>query len=808
MIDIQLEELDLTLEVAELGELPTSIGDESTLQIQGPIAFQPDLDSVSLHYLDLDLLGFPYQGLSAYEVAVKNGFKGTEQEWLASLVGKDGELGQGSKDAIIRIESFVQSALGAAEAAAGYSASAETYASDSMLWAKSSFESYTDAKAIRDGVEGYALAMTSIKQESEALLTDTLQIAKATIEERVKAETARAAAEMIESRVATSKTSVEESLASVTHNATMAVEAFNQANDRANAAIIAEQSASSYANDAYVEANAANQSKIEAKAARDETNIAASAVVLETQKAKAYADDSKSYSEASKDSEVKADAAYQSAQNAANAAVTSKSQAQAYADAAGVHSEAARDEKIAAEAAKNSANASANASLNHSQQAKAHSDASGASAAASRDERIAAQAARQGAETAAGASLTHSQTAKAHSDASGISASASNEERIKAETAAGQADIHRQASASSASTANGHRIAAQTAETNAVYAAGQAGQSAAAAATTKTQVEALADQTGNIYSVMADRVTVVEGRLQDAEGLITTTQQVAIEARDKINLTYGLELNANNHIVGFKFMNNGQVGEMIITSDKFKISHNSNGSTYTPFAIDGNKLTLTGVVSINGQLIVNGSLYGSALVQDAVTSHSIAYNANTVQLANNTPVRVHGTYINVTKANSPIDILFNCWGTFTHNASGSFIAYVQLVRSRGDSGGTVLCTVPIYGSGMANDTWQGAIPIMYLDTPGEAGNWHYYVQVYFNVNNMTVQSITSRYAKVTELKNNTTGLTTGTGSGSGTGSGGGTGGGGGNIGGGGGVTDPNPPPGGGGGGGIEQPVVH
>ena len=29
-------------------------------------------------------------GLSAYEIAVKNGFEGTEQEWLASLNGKDG----------------------------------------------------------------------------------------------------------------------------------------------------------------------------------------------------------------------------------------------------------------------------------------------------------------------------------------------------------------------------------------------------------------------------------------------------------------------------------------------------------------------------------------------------------------------------------------------------------------------------------------------------------------------------------------------------------------------------------------------
>jgi hypothetical protein len=30
-------------------------------------------------------------GLSAYEIAVKNGFEGTEQEWLDSLHGKDGD---------------------------------------------------------------------------------------------------------------------------------------------------------------------------------------------------------------------------------------------------------------------------------------------------------------------------------------------------------------------------------------------------------------------------------------------------------------------------------------------------------------------------------------------------------------------------------------------------------------------------------------------------------------------------------------------------------------------------------------------
>lgn len=35
------------------------------------------------------------QGLSAYEVALANGFVGTEQEWLDSLVGPQGEPGSG-----------------------------------------------------------------------------------------------------------------------------------------------------------------------------------------------------------------------------------------------------------------------------------------------------------------------------------------------------------------------------------------------------------------------------------------------------------------------------------------------------------------------------------------------------------------------------------------------------------------------------------------------------------------------------------------------------------------------------------------
>ena len=88
--------------------------------------------------------------------------------------------------------------------------------------------------------------------------------------------------------------------------------------------------------------------------------------------------------------------------------------------------------------------------------------------------------------------------------------------------------------------------------------------------------------------------------------------------------------------------------------------------------------------------------------------------------------------------------------------------------------------------------------VMYLDRPNEAGNWHYYVQIYFNVGNMSTQQVTARYGKLVELKNNTSAIGGGTGSGSGVGSGGGSSGGGGT--GGGGI-------GGGGGPGDEMPVI-
>lgn len=50
-------------------------------------------------YTDSVLAGEgPIQGKSAYEIALKNGFNGTEAEWLESLKGIKGDKGDPGKD--------------------------------------------------------------------------------------------------------------------------------------------------------------------------------------------------------------------------------------------------------------------------------------------------------------------------------------------------------------------------------------------------------------------------------------------------------------------------------------------------------------------------------------------------------------------------------------------------------------------------------------------------------------------------------------------------------------------------------------
>ncbi|WP_292046133.1 MULTISPECIES: phage tail fiber protein [unclassified Brevundimonas] len=301
----------------------------------------------------------------------------------------------------------------------------------------------------------------------------------------------------------------------------------------------------------------------------------------------------------------------------------------------------------------------------------------------------------------------------------------------------------------------------------------------------------------NADSALSQTIQTVQNTVGGNTASITSLQQVT----NGINARWTLALNSNGHITGITATNNGSYGTLAFVADEMSFVAPGGGSPVKIMSLVNGRVRFNSNVEIYGDLLVTGSINHTRLVSNTVSNTEAAYNAATITLNNTTPTRIHGVWISVEKADSPIDIDFNAYGTFTHNASGSFVAVVQLVRSRGTDGGTVIQSVQLNGSGMANDTWQGALPMKYLDRPGEGGNWHYYVQIYFT-SNMSTQTVTARYGKVTEMKNNTSTLGGGSGSGGGVGAGGGSSGGGG--GGGGGGIDPYDP---GGGGYTDQPII-
>lgn len=301
----------------------------------------------------------------------------------------------------------------------------------------------------------------------------------------------------------------------------------------------------------------------------------------------------------------------------------------------------------------------------------------------------------------------------------------------------------------------------------------------------------------NADSALSQTIQTVQNTVGGNTASITSLQQVT----NGINARWTLALNSNGHITGITANNNGSYGTLAFVADEMSfVAPNPGSQPVKIMSLVNGRVRFNSNVEIYGDLLVTGSINHTRLVSNTVTNTEAAYNAATITLNNTTPTRIHGVWIGVEKADSPIDIDFNAYGTFTHNASGSFVAVVQLVRSRGTDGGTVIQSVQLNGSGMANDTWQGALPMKYLDRPGEGGNWHYYVQIYFT-SNMSTQTVTARYGKVTEMKNNTSTLGGGSGSGGGVGAGGGSSGGGG----GGGGIDPYDP--GGGGGYTDQPII-
>ena len=66
--------------------------------LDGELSLTNPLDGDALLNVQMDGQGgvysrYDWRGYSAYEIAVQHGYTGTEEEWLASLHGADGETG-------------------------------------------------------------------------------------------------------------------------------------------------------------------------------------------------------------------------------------------------------------------------------------------------------------------------------------------------------------------------------------------------------------------------------------------------------------------------------------------------------------------------------------------------------------------------------------------------------------------------------------------------------------------------------------------------------------------------------------------
>jgi hypothetical protein len=360
MIEIILNELDLTLELPEVID-PLSIdmdGSTSGLDLQVPEDFgTPELIVSEWGLLDLDLLGFPYYGKSAYELAQQQGYLGNLDEWLLSLKGEDGDdglpgvpgiLGPEFDEFNIQILQSVQNASGSALSSAQILAQVQAFADETEIYAASTLTLTTQAEVYRNETGQWADAVAQLRIEAEAFANDSGEYANAASQSQVAAQTSSANAELSSTQAVTAFTGANAAAASAIDSASAAVEARNSADDSAAASFLSQSTASSYADDARTDANAARISQIAASAARDDSQIIADAIIIDRDTVNSYVTDVEAFAEASRVSSLSANASYEAADISANASLTHSQNASASATAAGNSASAANNHRIAA----------------------------------------------------------------------------------------------------------------------------------------------------------------------------------------------------------------------------------------------------------------------------------------------------------------------------------------------------------------------------------------------------------------------------------------------------------------------------
>jgi hypothetical protein len=133
------------------------------------------------------------------------------------------------------------------------------------------------------------------------------------------------------------------------------------------------------------------------------------------------------------------------------------------------------------------------------------------------------------------------------------------------------------------------------------------------------------DSDGNPTTFVALATQSLQAEVTRVEGLITT------------NATWGIDLvagtEANPHIAGIKFGNDGETAEFALTADTFKII-NASDNEIQPFTISGDQIELSNV-KVTGNLDIGANLSGAHMeMKDDVTKIFDSTGQLRVQLGN------------------------------------------------------------------------------------------------------------------------------------------------------------------------------
>ncbi len=531
LIDLRYEGVDLPLdENADPTQVELACGEHL-----GVVSLEGGYDDES--FVDLHVLGEVFRGESAYATAVRNGFVGTEAQWLETLVGPE------SPNAAVALAAQL-----AAEQAADRAEAAETGASISETasadHAAAASTARGQAEAYSDSASAYAQASLDFQTQAETSAGEALAYRNQAAQSSTDADSAAARAETAEGVSVTMRNQAqgfsEASAASSQSAETYMDESRVEAQAARDAHLLAEtsrenslahsqasydsaQEALARSTEAGEYASAALTSRLAAEAARDDTDVAAAAVIIDRDIVIARADEAGEYAEA--------------AESHRASALTSAGAASVSAENSAISETNAESSRVAAEAARDIAVASSGdaadaltATISYRDQAEIFSDSAGDSATAAATARVAAESARDTANGAASAAATSASSASSSQTAAASSASAASTSATNAATSAGSASTSATNASTSATTAAGHAATASTQATLAAGSATAAGGSATAANTSAGQASTSATNAGNSATASQASRVAAESAQTSAAGSATTAASQASAA--------------------------------------------------------------------------------------------------------------------------------------------------------------------------------------------------------------------------------------------------------------------------------------